>query len=115
MSEGCKYILVLIDAATRFCWLQAMSEITAAGVAQEMLHIFSEFGWPSTLVMDGGLNMSKAAVMNILALVGAEARVTIPGAQTNDKASSGEAHAQLLIQKTLLKERKKRNQQQFVG
>ena len=35
--------------------------------------------------------------------------------ETNDKASSGEAHAQLLIQKTLLKERKKRNQQQFVG
>ena len=80
MSEGCKYILVLINTATRFCWLQAMSEITAAGVAQEMLHIFSEFGWPSTLVMDGGLNMSKAAVANILALVGAEARVTIPGA-----------------------------------
>ena len=40
-----------------------------------MLHVFSEFGWPLTLVMDGGLNMSKAAVMNILALVGAEARV----------------------------------------
>ena len=37
-----------------------------------MLHVFSEFGWPSTLVMDGGLNMSKAAVTNILALVGAE-------------------------------------------
>ena len=34
MSKGCKYILVLIDAATRFCWLQAMSEITAVGVAQ---------------------------------------------------------------------------------
>ena len=32
-SEGCKYILVLVDAATRFCWLRAMSEITAAGVA----------------------------------------------------------------------------------
>ena len=85
-SEGCKYILVLIDAATRFCWLQAMSEITAAGVAREMLHIFSEFGWPSTLVMDGGSNMSKAAVMNILALVGAEARVTIPGAHEQNSA-----------------------------
>ena len=35
-----------------------MSEITAAGVAQEMLHIFSEFGWPSTLVMDGGASTS---------------------------------------------------------
>ena len=34
MSKGCKYILVLVDAATRFCWLRAMSEITAAGVAQ---------------------------------------------------------------------------------
>ena len=86
-SEGCKYILVLIDAATRFCWLQAMSEITAAGVAREMLHVFSEFGWPSTLVTDGGLNMSKAAVMNILALVGAEARVMIPGAHEQNSAA----------------------------
>ena len=86
MSEGCKYILVLIDTATRFCWLQAMAEITAVGVVQEMLHIFSEFRWPSTLVTDGGLNMSKAAVMNILALVGAEARVTIPGAHKQNSA-----------------------------
>ena len=86
-SEGCKYILVLVDAATRFCWLQAMSEITAAGVAREMLHIFSEFGWPSALVTDGGSNMSKAAVANILALVGAEARVTIPGAHEQNSAA----------------------------
>ena len=86
-SKGCKYILVLIDAATRFCWLQAMSEITAAGVAREMLHVFSEFGWPSTLVTDGGSNMSKAAVTNILALVGAEARVTIPGAHEQNSAA----------------------------
>ena len=61
MSEGCKYILVLIDAATRFCWLRAMSEITAAGVAQEMLHVFSEFGWPSTLVTDGGFEHVKSS------------------------------------------------------
>ena len=86
MSKGCKYILVLIDAATRFCWLQAMSEITAVGVVREMLHIFSEFGWPLTLVTDGGSNMSKAAVVNILALVGAEARVTIPGAHEQNSA-----------------------------
>ena len=86
-SEGCKYILVLVDAATRFCWLRAMSEITAAGVAREMLHVFSEFGWPSTLVTDGGSNMSKAAVANILALVGAEARVTIPGAHEQNSAA----------------------------
>ena len=86
-SEGCKYILVLVDAATRFCWLRAMSEITAAGVAREMLHIFSEFGWPSALVTDGGSNMSKAAVTNILALVGAEARVTIPGAHKQNSAA----------------------------
>ena len=51
-----------------------------------MLHVFSEFGWPSTLVTDGGLNMSKAAVANILALVGAEARVTIPGAHEQNSA-----------------------------
>ena len=63
-----------------------MSEITAAGVAREMLHVFSEFGWPSTLVTDGGSNMSKAAVANILALVGAEARVTIPGAHEQNSA-----------------------------
>ena len=87
MSEGCKYILVLIDAATRFCWLQAMSEITAAGVAQEMLHVFSEFRWPSTLVPNGGSNMSKAAVMNILALIGAEVRVTIPGVHEQNSAA----------------------------
>ena len=86
MSEGCKYILVLVDAATRFCWLRAMSEITAAGVAREMLHVFSEFGWPSALVTDGGSNMSKAAVANILALIGAEARVTIPGAHEQNSA-----------------------------
>ena len=51
-----------------------------------MLHVFSEFGWPSTLVTDGGSNMSKAAVANILALVGAEARVTIPGAHEQNSA-----------------------------
>ena len=51
-----------------------------------MLHVFSEFRWPSTLVTDGGLNMSKAAVANILALVGAEARVTIPGAHEQNSA-----------------------------
>ena len=64
-----------------------MSEITAAGVVREMLHVFSEFGWPSTLVTDGGSNMSKAAVANILALVGAEARVTIPGAHEQNLAA----------------------------
>ena len=57
------------------------------GVAQKMLHVFSEFGWPLTLVTDGGSNMSKAAVMNILALAGAEARVTIPGAHEQNSAA----------------------------
>ena len=49
--------------------------------------MFSEFGWPSTLVTDGGSNMSKAAVMNILALVGAEVRVMIPGAHKQNSAA----------------------------
>ena len=57
------------------------------GVVQEMLHVFSEFGWPLTLVTDGGLNMSKAAVTNILALIGAEARVTIPGAHKQNSTA----------------------------
>jgi len=86
-SEGCRYVLVLVDAATRYCWLRALSEITAEAVAREMILVFAEFGWPSTFVSDGGTNMSKGAVSNILELVGAEARVTVSGAHEQNSAA----------------------------
>ena len=71
-SHGCQYILVLVDAATRFCWLRALSDLSAETIAKELLLVFSEFGWPSTFVSDGGSNISKGEVKNILELVGSE-------------------------------------------
>jgi hypothetical protein len=85
-SEGSQYILVIIDAASRYVWLRALDQPTAECIAREMLKIFAEFGWPSVVVTDGGRNISQAQVANLLKAVGAEARVTVPEAHEQNSA-----------------------------
>lgn len=53
-SQGFKYILVLVDAYTRFTWLFPAKTTSSRETIKHLLGVFNVFGFPNTLVSDRG-------------------------------------------------------------
>ena len=52
---GAKYVLVVVDKFTRFCWLIPIPDQTAETVADALwTHVFSVFSFPETFLSDNG-------------------------------------------------------------
>ncbi len=50
--DGLTYLLVLVDHLTSFCWLRPVKDLKAATLVTEILAIFYDCGFPSTLHAD---------------------------------------------------------------
>ncbi|MFK5950633.1 MAG: RNase H-like domain-containing protein, partial [Methylococcales bacterium] len=85
-SEGRRYILVMVDSATRFIWLRALKDTDAFAIAKKMIKIFNEFGWPDEVVTDGASNLSGSVMSQVLNLIGVSAKKTIPGVHEQNAA-----------------------------
>ena len=63
--EGASYLLV-VDYTSRFLVVHKLSSMTGQHVANECKLIFSEYGWPETLVSDNGSCSTVDAFTNVM-------------------------------------------------
>ena len=79
-ARGYKYILILVDAATRFVWLVLVVGVSGKEMKEALEGVFRTVGWPGTLVMDGGSEFKNKEVSELLEGEEVEHQVCTPGA-----------------------------------
>ncbi|XP_070174500.1 uncharacterized protein [Littorina saxatilis] len=77
-EEGHRYILTLIDLATRFPEAVPMKEITSVAVAEALLSIFARLGFPKEILSDQGSQFNSELMKQFHALCGTHAVRTSP-------------------------------------
>ena len=78
-ARGYKYILILVDAATRFVWLVLVVGVSGKETKEALEGVFRMVGWPGTLVTDGGLVFKNKEVAELLEGEEVEHQVCTPG------------------------------------
>ena len=63
--EGASYLLIL-DYTSRFPVVCKLSSMTGQHVANHMKHVFSECGWPETLISDNGRCYTADAFTSVM-------------------------------------------------
>jgi transposase InsO family protein len=76
--SGKRYLLVVVDNATRWPEAVAMSSMRAGKVAQELLGIFSRVGVPKVIRSDRGSNFTSQLLTEFEKRLGATPRFTSP-------------------------------------
>lgn len=51
-QRGARYVLVLIDYATRYPEAVALPSLASSGVAHTLMHFFAQVGLPTALLTD---------------------------------------------------------------
>jgi transposase InsO family protein len=81
-----KYILVLIDAFTRWTELYCCDEATANSAATSLLHHFGRFGCPRTIRSDRGSHFANETIKKFLQMTGVGHNLTLAySSQENSK------------------------------
>lgn len=78
-TKNYKYILVIIDAFTKFCILYPQATVTAEETKQNFKNFVSVFGTPSKIISDAGTNFTAKTFKTFLEHFGIEMHVTTPG------------------------------------
>ena len=78
-ARGYKYILILVDAATRFVWLVPVVGVSGKETKEALEGVFRTVGWPGTLVTDGGSAFKNKDVSELLEGEDVEHQVCTPG------------------------------------
>jgi transposase InsO family protein len=65
-TSGYKYVLTLVDMATRFPEAIPLKKVDTASTAEALLKVFSAYGTPSCIVHDNGSNFTSELMTNIL-------------------------------------------------
>lgn len=74
--EGFKYVLVLVDVASKFCLLRPMKDKSASSVAIALLDIVRDFGLPRVLQTDQGREFDNLLVANLCQSFGIDHRMS---------------------------------------
>ena len=83
-SDGHRYVLTLVDQATRYPDAIALRHIDSKTVAEALLEMFSHIGFPRELTSDNGTQFTSQMFEEFLQLLGTEHRRTPPyHAQSN--------------------------------
>ena len=81
-----KYILVMIDAFTRWVELYCCDEATANSAANSLLHHFGRFGCPRTIRSDRGSHFANETIEKFLQMTGVGHNLTLAySSQENSK------------------------------
>jgi hypothetical protein len=78
-SEGCEYILVVIDYVSK--WVEALPCSTGVAMhSKRMLHdvIFQRYGVPRIVISDGGSHFIDRTLRKSLSEVGVDHRIATP-------------------------------------
>ena len=83
-SDGHRYVLTMVDQATRYPDAVALRHIDSKTVAEALLTMFSHIGFPRELTSDNGTQFTSQMFEEFLQLLGTEHRLTPPyHAQSN--------------------------------
>uniref|UniRef100_A0A7S4NGX2 Integrase catalytic domain-containing protein n=1 Tax=Paramoeba aestuarina TaxID=180227 RepID=A0A7S4NGX2_9EUKA len=77
---GFKYVLVVVDAATRYIWLRPLKMSKAEEIADRLDQIAADFGWPTKYHSDGASELTGEVMKEINKLTGVEATTSVVGA-----------------------------------
>ena len=85
VAEGkFQHVLVVVDAATRFVWLEPVESCSGRETKEKLEKIFRVVGWPGTLVSDGGSAFVNEEIEKMLVGEGVERQVATPGAHEHN-------------------------------
>ena len=95
-----RFVLTLIDYATRWVEAVPLKETCTTTVAEELLNIFSRVGLPLVLLSDGGSQFTSEQMEEILRILGIEHSVSTPyHPQTNGLCERANATIKAMIKK----------------
>jgi len=77
-TKGNTYLLVLTDVCTRFVFLRAIADKTAATVVRTLFNIFCDIGCPQVLQSDNGKEFSNKPMTKMCERLGIDQRFTSP-------------------------------------
>ncbi|ROT74625.1 hypothetical protein C7M84_006869, partial [Penaeus vannamei] len=77
-SDGCKYILTLVDFSTRWPEAVPLRNIDAVTVAEAMVEIFCRIGIPRQVLSDRGTQFTSAMMEEVLRLLSIKGLKTTP-------------------------------------
>ena len=85
VAEGkFQHMLVVVDAATRFVWLEPVESCSGRETKEKLEKIFRVVGWPGTLVSDGGSAFVNEEIEKMLVGEGVERQIATPGAHEHN-------------------------------
>ena len=83
-DNKCRYILTLIDTATRWPEAVPLREIRTTDVASALFNIFSRLGLPKQILSDNGQQLVSKAKSEVMEMMGIERKLSTPyHAQSN--------------------------------
>jgi transposase InsO family protein len=77
-QRGNNFYLTLVDVATRFVFLRALKDNRKHSVAQELLNIFCDIGFPKILQMDNGAEMINDIMEELITISKIDRRLITP-------------------------------------
>ena len=77
-DNKCRYILTLIDTATRWPEAVPLREIHTTDVASALFNIFSRLGLPKQILSDNGQQLVSKAMSEVMEMMGIERKLSTP-------------------------------------
>ena len=62
----CAFYLLVIDYTSRFPFVHKLTSMTGQHIATQSMLIFSEYGWPETLISDNGPCYTAEVLTNLM-------------------------------------------------
>ena len=95
-----RFVLTLIDYATRWVEAVPLKDTSTTVVADELLNMFARFGLPSILLSDGGTQFTSTQMEEVLRLLGINHPVSTPyHPQSNGLCERANATIKSMIKK----------------
>ena len=83
-DNKCRYILILVDTATRWPKAVPLRDIRTTDVASALFNIFSRLGLPKQILSDNGQQLVSKAMSEVMKMMGIDRRLaTTYHAQSN--------------------------------
>ncbi len=74
-ADGFNYILVIVDVCTRFVFLRALKDKTSVSIAQSLLNVFFDIGFPRTIQSDNGTEFVNQVLKELTSTAGIDHRL----------------------------------------
>src|SRR3989338_3586721 len=100
--QGYAYVLVIVDICTRFVFLRALKELSAAAIGRKLFKLFCEVGFPRIIQSDNGPEFQNRLLAQLTKLAEVNHRFSTPYyPQGNGSAEAGVKRMKEILRKKL--------------